>query len=49
MAEHSRLFNFLKMQYDLGKIDESYLQGQVARGRITESEYAEITGQDYPS
>ena len=41
---HSRLFHFLKLQYDLGRIDDAYLQGQVARGRITQAEYELITG-----
>lgn len=39
------MVRFLKLQYQLGKIDEAYLNHLVEIGRITESEKAEIMGQ----
>lgn len=38
------MIRFLKLQYQMGKIDEAYLDNLVAIGRITESEKAEIVG-----
>ena len=40
----SRLYNFLNIQYRTGRIDETFLHGQVDRGRITEDELNEIVG-----
>ena len=39
------MVRFLKLQYQMGKIDEAYLNHLVEIGRITESEKAEIMGQ----
>lgn len=36
------MFNFLLVQWKLGKIDEAYLQTMVTKGRITQAEYEEI-------
>ena len=36
------MIRFLKLQYQMGKIDETYLNHLVEIGRITESEKAEI-------
>ena len=35
------MLRFLKLQYQMGKIDEAYLNHLVEIGRITESEKAE--------
>ena len=32
------MFKFLRIQYQLGNIDEAYLGRMVAKGRITEEE-----------
>ena len=37
------MIRFLKLQYQMGKIDEDYLSHLVEIGRISESEKAEIT------
>ena len=39
------MIRFLKLQYQIGKIDESYLNNLVEIGRISEEEKAEIMGQ----
>lgn len=39
------MLRFLKLQYQMGKIDEAYLNHLVEIGRITESEKAEIIAQ----
>lgn len=36
------MLRFLKLQYQMGKIDEAYLNHLVEIGRITEIEKAEI-------
>lgn len=36
------MLRFLKLQYQMGKIDETYLNHLVEIGRITESEKADI-------
>ena len=36
------MIRFLKLQYQMGKIDEAYLNHLVEIGRITEGEKAEI-------
>lgn len=36
------MMRFLKLQYQMGKIDEAYLNHLVEIGRITENEKAEI-------
>lgn len=36
------MIRFLKIQYQMGKIDEAYLNHLVEIGRITEAEKAEI-------
>lgn len=33
------MYKFLLVQWQLGKIDEAYLQTMVAKGRVTEEEY----------
>lgn len=39
------MLRFLKLQYQMGKIDEAYLNHLVEIGRITEEEKAEIIAQ----
>ena len=39
------MLRFLKLQYQMRKIDEVYLNRLVEIGRITEEEKAEIMGQ----
>lgn len=39
------MLRFLKLQYQMGKIDETYLNHLVEIGRIAESEKAEIMAQ----
>ena len=39
------MVRFLKIQYQMGKIDETYLSHLVEIGRITEEEKAEIIEQ----
>lgn len=36
------MFEFLKIQYKLGNIDETYLDKMVIKGRITEEEKIRI-------
>ncbi|MFJ7950783.1 XkdX family protein [Lysinibacillus sp. NPDC096418] len=43
----SALFNFLKRMYDEQRIDNEYLSGQVAKGRITAEQYKDITNVVY--
>jgi len=39
------MIRFLKLQFQMGKIDEAYLNNLVEIGRITESEKVEIITQ----
>lgn len=39
------MLEFLKIQYKLGNIDEVYLEKMVSKGRITETEKKEISGE----
>ena len=40
------MFNFLKIQYDLGNLSKERLKNCVPKW-ITAEEYTEITGEDY--
>lgn len=40
------MFEFLKIQYQLGNIDVAYLDRMVAKGRITEEEKNLIINQE---
>lgn len=47
-TEHSAQFEILKKRYEQGRITKQMLANYVKVGRITASEYYEITGEVLP-
>lgn len=47
MSEHSAAYTMAKRYYDSGEWSKAWLRMLVDRGRLTQDEYAEITGETY--
>lgn len=47
MNEYSRDFARIKKYYDAGFWNETMLRNAVEKGKITEAEFEEITGETY--